>query len=386
MKAAGLGVFLRIEYMNEDNTAWMGGHPFEDFRNRRRKQTVLALSCALLVHLLLWLTLPDRVIAFRSSTDADEASLEIELVPDETLPEELRFVEANPDVPENEPDQTKQYSFRSQQAADEQAASLPDNTPAVDGEEASQKIVQGAVEEAQPLPPGVYSPEARPGEGEGTDGGKPGAEVAMLAPRPQALQPPDFLQQEPETEEGPGSRLSDPGKAKEDSPEPDPEAPLEITRTPPSSKYVQAGDGNGGSPEARPIPKARPRLSPDLLQGPLMRSTGAALQRGTIAIDATFSEFGEYQQQFLAAIQAGWYQEIEFYQPIDTAARVHLRFELRSDGSINGVEIVETTAGEVASVICQSAIEKRSPFRPWTREMVAVFGDRQTMDVVFHYH
>lgn len=369
--------------MNEERTAWIGGHPFEDFRSRRRKQTLLALGGAVVAHLLLWLTLPERVFVFRG-LEADTAeSLEIELVREEAVSrEEMRFVEANPEVAENEPDATKQFSFRSQQAADEQASIDPDDTPAVDGEEASQKIVQGSAEEVPPLPAGVYSPAARPGEGEGTDGGKAGAELAMAFPRPQ---PPEFLRQEAETEEGPGSRLREPGKGREETEAADPEAPLEITRMPENAPTAQPGDGAGGSPEARPLPRARPRLSPDLIQGPLMRSAGAVLRRGTIAIDATFSEFGEYQQQFLAAVQSGWYQEIEFYQPMDTAARVHLRFELRADGSVKDVEIVETTAGEIASVICQTAIEKRSPFRPWTREMVQVFGEKRILDVVFHY-
>ena len=91
---------------------------------------------------------------------------------------------------------------------------------------------------------------------------------------------------------------------------------------------------SNGRPDAKALPRIRPRLSPELLHGPLMASTGSAARRGTLAIDSTFSEFGEYQQQFYAAIQSGWYQEIDFFQPIDTAARVQIRFTLLANGSI----------------------------------------------------
>ena len=145
------------------------------------------------------------------------------------------------------------------------------------------------------------------------------------------------------------------------------------------------GDGAGGTPEAQPQPRARPRLAPELITGPLMRSEGSASRRGSLALDATFSEFGEYQQQFYAAIQTGWYQEIEFFEPIDTATRVHVRFTIHADGRVMNVKAVQTTASEIATFICETAIIKRSPFRPWTKEMVQVFGKQRELNVVFHY-
>ncbi len=358
-----------------------GPNPFEPFRRKRRTETVVALAATLLLHLFVFLTLPDQLVFPGPPVGEDEReNIEVTLLPPE--PDEMRFVEANPDVPENEPDRSDQFSFRAQQAADESPVS-GDDAPAVEGEEASQKIVPGAVESPPPVPPGVYSTQARPGEGEGTDGGKAGAQVA-LAPSP-PLPAPSFIRQDPVDEDGPGSSPAEPAEALEPVPEPDPEAPIRITRDAPTGAAAESGDGSGGSPEARPMPRARPRLSPDLISGPLMRSMNSVSRRGTVAIDATFSEFGEYQQQFLAAVQAGWYREIEFFQPMDTAARVHVRMNLLADGTVSDVEIVETTAGEIASLICQTAVEKRSPFRPWTREMVEVFGRDRTLDIVFHY-
>jgi hypothetical protein len=52
---------------------------------------------------------------------------------------------------------------------------------------------------------------------------------------------------------------------------------------------------------------------------------------------------------------------------------------------VEEVKTVKTTASEISTIICESAITKRSPFRPWTKEMVQVFGQQRTLNVVFHY-
>jgi hypothetical protein len=102
-------------------------------------------------------------------------------------------------------------------------------------------------------------------------------------------------------------------------------------------------------------------------------------------MDASFSEFGEYEQQFYSALQAGWYQEIDFFQPIDTATRVVIQFVLQADGVIRDIEVLSSNASRIASLLCQNALSKRSPFRTWTREMVDTFGEERQMRVVFHY-
>jgi hypothetical protein len=358
-------------------------HPFDEFRLGRWRAAWVAFGITLLMHLLVFLALPERIFpAQRQAKENEPVVYEIDLVE----PQDMRYVEANPEAPKNEPDRSEQYSFRAQQAADESPLSDSSNLPKVDGEEESMKIVQGELQQAEPVPPGVYSPNARPGEGEGTEGGKPGAEAQ---PMPEPVQPvpaPDFIQQKPVAEEGPGSRDEPQGQAQEVFEQADPDAPINVYRPPVEVQpEVQAGDGSGGAAEARPSPRARPRLAPDLITGPILKSEGSARRRGRLALDATFSEFGEYEQQFYAAIQIGWYQEIEFFQPIDTATRVHVRFRIKADGTVDNVEAVQSNASEIATVICETAITKRSPFRPWTQEMVRVFGTERWMNVVFNY-
>lgn len=359
-------------------------HPFDEFRSGRWRTAWAAFAITLMLHLLVVLVLPERMLpAHRESAKEKEAVVyEIDLVE----AQEMRYVEANPEAPENEPDRSDQYSFRAQQAADESPLEDSSNLPTVDGEEDSRKIVQGQLQQTPPVPPGVYSPKAKPGEGEGTEGGKLGAEAQPEVTPVQPLPAPDFIRQKPVAEDGPGSSADLVGEAQEVFEQPDPEAPINVYRPPTEAQpQVQPGDGAGGAAEARPTPRERPRLAPELITGPLLKSKSSANRRGNLAIDATFSEFGEYEQQFYAAIQTGWYQEIEFFQPIDTAARVHVRFRIKADGTVDKVEAVKSTASKIATVICENAISKRSPFRPWTEEMVRVFGKERWINVVFNY-
>ncbi|HKK17960.1 MAG TPA: hypothetical protein VJ952_04690 [Opitutales bacterium] len=358
-------------------------HPFDDFRSGRWRTAWIALAITLLLHLSLLLLLPERMLPPQREAEKNEAVIyEIDLVE----PQEMRYVEANPEAPENEPDRSDQYSFRAQQAADDNPLADSANQPTVEGEAESMKVVQGQLQQTPPIPPGVYSPTAKPGEGEGTQGGKQGAEAQPKAAPAQALPAPDFIRQKPVAEEGPGSSTEMAGEAQQVHEQPDPDAPIDVYRTPNQVQTQnQTGDGDGGAAEARPMPRERPRLAPELITGPLLKSESSASRRGKLAIDATFSEFGEYEQQFYAAIQTGWYQEIEFFQPIDTETRVHVRFRIKADGTVDKVEAVQTTASKIATVICETAISKRSPFRPWTEEMVRVFGQERWINVVFNY-
>ena len=362
-------------------------NPFRPYNRESRWVTLLAFLATLFVHVGVILVVPEELMP-PNQGDTDEAQKEVEAYEISLVdPAEARFVEASPEAPENEPDRKDQYSYRAQQAADDSPLSDAVNKPKVDGEEDSQKILQGSLEQTPPLEPGVYTPVARPGEDDGVQGGKLGAPNVLVLPQlAKPLPTPNFIQQDPASALGPGSRVDFLGEAPEVIEALDPDVPIDVYRPQPMVEQSQkVGDGKGGSLEAQPVPRARPRLAPELIAGPLMRSHASASRRGSLAIDATFSEFGEYEQQFYAAVQTGWYQEIEFFQPIDTSTRVQVRFTLYADGRVDKVKAVQTNASEIATFICETAIIKRSPFRPWTKDMVHVFGQQRTLHVVFHY-
>lgn len=349
--------------------------------------TLLAFLATIFVHLGVILVIPDELMP-QNKSDTSQAQKEAEIYEISLVdPVDVRFVEASPEAPENEPDRRDQYSYRAQQAADNSPLIDAANKPKVDGEEDSQKILQGSLQQTPPLEPGVYAPASRPGERDGEQGGELGAPDELVLPQlAKPIPAPNFIQQDPASDQGLGSRVDLVGEAPEVFEVPDLDAPINVYRPQSVAEQEQkVGHSAGGTLEAQPTPRARPRLAPELMVGPLMRSHGSTSRRGSLAIDATFSEFGEYEQQFYAAVQTGWYQEIDFFQPIDTSTRVQVRFTLHADGRVENVKSVQTSASEIATFICETAITKRSPFRPWTKEMVQVFGQQRTLHVVFHY-
>jgi outer membrane biosynthesis protein TonB len=357
-------------------------NPLQPMATSYRRGAAIALVVTVLLHLGLLLSMPETLLQ-EPSRSQRPAAFEIvldEAQPEEEAPSEPRFVEANPNVPENPPDDTEQYSFRDQQAADESERPVVDGEPDTGGEEDSQKIV-----ESPPLSPELM--EARPGligtGDEDTD--EPPADASAEAEPIEAdlatptRAPADAFPFDDPEADGDGVRL-DPGRERIES-EDSEDGAIPLTRTD-ADATVQADSPREAS---RPQPRPRPRLAPDLVEAPLRQSQGASTQRGEVAIDATFSAFGEYQQQLIIAVQRGWFQEIEFFQPLDAAVWVHVRFVLQADGSVRDLRVVESTASELATFLCTAAIEKRSPFRPWTREMTEVFGQEQTLNFRFFY-
>ena len=324
------------------------------------------------------LLLPDRLfMQQRAPEDQQKEALEVVIEPPEP-----QYVEVNPEGPENEPDTVNNYSFRSQQAADENPEESSEDMPDVAGEADTRKIVQGSA--GQPEPPvlesGTYSLNGNSDASE-----NPQTEAANpVSPVPPPPPPPIFT--EKPVPEGPGSspEFSDTDREPVETTEYGSQINLYQTEaTEQDSENTNEASKNAS--QAKPLPRKRVQLPPDLTYGQLMRSKGSVGRRGSLAIDATFSQFGEYEQQFYAAVQSGWYREIEFFQPIDTSASVKVRFRIKSDGEIEDVTVLNTTAGEVATLICQAALTKLSPFRPWTEEMVQVFGQEREIEIVFNY-
>ena len=369
--------------MKQNSTSHDSINRFDRGQGSQWRASLIALAVTLILHVVLLFLLPDELFMRQSVTrpEPDEA---IELTLEQPDPEKPRYVEVNPEAPENEPDRNNRYSFRSQQAADENPDTSPDDVPTVEGEEASLKIVQGSVDasESIPLESGTYKLSEESVENQGES-----ANVAPPSHPNLPLPAPDFIQQKPEVEEGTESRLkvldSDKQVVKEDLAV---DAPLQLYRMDSENQPTQEPNrASNAADEAKPLPRKRLTLPPDLVHGPLMRSKSSASRRGAIGIDATFSQFGEYEQQFYAAVQAGWYQEIDFFQPIDTSANVVVQFRIHSDGTVDEVKILQSTASEIATLICQTALTKLSPFRPWTKEMVEVFGQERVIEVTFSY-
>ena len=347
---------------------------------------LLAFTLTLIVHIGTLLILPDQFFYNYLSDSAESKSeqfYELTLV-DET---ERIYVEASPDAPKNKPDRSNNYSYREQQSADQNPLEDAINKPHVVGDVDSQKILNGKLRSNEQIEVGVYSTVehfSTRGDYNLEKRGQTSQKSTPFISKP--LKAPDFLNTDSIKENEDGSRSSLAQITDNSMEQVGKNIPIEVYRPIEAIEEVETFSMSAESePVPKPKPRIRPRLAPELTTGPLMRSKGSASRHGSVAIDATFSEFGEYEQQFYAAIQSGWYQEIEYFQPIDTATRVLVSFTIHQDGSISGLNATNSTASDIGTFICEEAISKRSPFRAWTKEMIEVFGIKRDLNIVFHY-
>ncbi len=346
---------------------------------------LLAFTLTLIVHIGTLLILPDKFFYNYLSDSAESKSEQIyELSLVDTT--ERIYVEASPDAPKNKPDRSNNYSYREQQSADQNPLEDAINKPHLVGEIDSQKILNGKLNSNVQIEVDVYSTVENTTRNDHNleKRGQTSQKSTTFFSKP--LNAPDFLNTSSIKENGEGSRSSLAQITDNSMKQFSDNMPIEVYRPVEAIEEIETLSMSSESdPVPKPKPRIRPRLAPELTTGPLMRSKGSASRHGSVAIDATFSEFGEYEQQFYAAIQSGWYQEIEYFQPIDTATRVLVSFTIHQDGSITGLNATNSTASDIGTFICEEAISKRSPFRAWTKEMIEVFGIKRDLNIVFHY-
>ena len=103
--------------------------------------SLVALFTTLFLHIIVISLFPENLFMQRNVPENQQEEM-LEVIIES--PEVPRYVEANPQAPENEPDKTDNYSFRSQQAADENSEDSSSDVPDAGGETDTRKIVQGA--------------------------------------------------------------------------------------------------------------------------------------------------------------------------------------------------------------------------------------------------
>jgi len=329
----------------------------------------IGIIATILLHLVIYLGTPQtfqRAPAQGSDKYSDE--MEFQLTPEEPPPEPFKFVETNPDKPDNPPDKTENFAAQNQQAAQEKPTQDNNDMPTTEGRDMpSVAIVTG--QKAEPVEsanPGRETP--------------PTPEVAEIQnqARPEALTPlPGFEKVEGDDEEGIGTNVS------EVAPRPRPiEKRVEGEETPSKDEIVVAIPP---STPGRPSPQPRPRLQ-NTRPAPLANQPHGVSRAGQIGVDAQFSEFGDYLQELIEIVQNQWNLVLD-----QTATRppngskVIIRFTLSSEGQVTRIEEVEETAGKPGTYACLNAIQARQPYRPWTKEMVAILGTEQVITFGFYY-
>ena len=283
----------------------------------------------------------------------------------------FRFVETNPDAPENEPDNTENFSNRNQQSAQLEAPKeldplrRPSITDAQDKIQNDLSIVTGDMAEPQ------MGNAARP-EREQT------AEVDQEEQRLRMLQSPD-AGHEKLTGDDPEGIASNVSTSKSASTHADQQVEGAADSQNPDGGLVAVNAAQ------RAQPKARPRLTAPRSTILTNRVTGVT-NLGIIGMDARWSEYGEYLQEFIEIVQVSWYRILaESRVSPPRGSSVAVTFKINAQGETDIVKVEDEGAGRQAVFSCQNAIQARQPYRKWSEQMIAVLGEEQTLTFKFYH-
>ncbi len=289
-----------------------------------------AAGCSVVLHLLLlWLAPPHFQPMRIVLTTPVEVQRSTERIPDSRLAPSLREIpveinaQANRETPVNP---TPFVASRSQRAAQPtpEAAPTKSSLPASKGEDASaMRVAQG-------------KPRSQAEAAEAPTEGQPGTASAQAGLMPKVGQ--------------------SPAPSETATPSPDPERP-------------------------------RARVAPAGTAGLLLRNNVGVNRVGKVAVDARFSNYGDYAQRMMEAIQSTWWDllfraRMEHYQP----GVVVVRFKLHRDGTISDLAVVESGVATMPTFACKDAISACAPFDAWRPDMVAQFGEVDVVTIRFIYH
>ena len=291
------------------------------------RAAAFAAVASLGLHLLLLWLLPDtfrQVVAIVRPIEVLTAPVKID---EARLPAKLRFAETNPVANQAVPKTAPFTSSRNQTAAQPVPEKMPSNSalPKSAGTSPEIRLAQGK-------PRSIDQSQAQP---------TPAPAISMAGP--QTAPPPG------------------PGKA-----------------------------------AARPVPKAaaptptdpeRPRASiPSGTAGLLLRNSVGVNRAGAVAIDARFSQYGDYTQRMLEAIQSSWWSIIERSQFEGVnRGRVTVRFRLHRDGTVTDATILSNEVTRVMSLACKDAVMAPAPYDAWRADMVALYGESDIVTINFYY-
>ena len=280
------------------------------------------------LHLLLLWLLPDtfrQVVAIVRPVEVLTAPVKID---EARLPAKLRFAETNPVANQAVPKTAPFTSSRNQTAAQPVPEKMPSNSalPKSAGTSPEIRLAQGK-------PRSIDQSQAQP---------TPAPTISMAGPK---------------TAPPPG-----PGKA----------AARPVVK--PSPAPVAA------DPE-------RPRASiPSGTAGLLLRNSVGVNRAGAVAIDARFSQYGDYTQRMLEAIQSSWWSIIERSQFEGVnRGRVTVRFRLHRDGTVTEATILSNEVTRVMSLACKDAVMAPAPYDIWRADMVALYGESDIVTINFYY-
>lgn len=342
------------------------------------RSTVLGIVGVVIFYLLLWGVSPwlkvDQVLLPAKPQSAAK-QFNIELTPEsfakpepaKPAPPPFKFVETNPDAPENTPDKTQNFSDRNTQVAQEKPSDKVSDRPTTEGKKDfdTTQIISGQL--TKPVEHIEAVPDPTPPQEQ---------KVATIKAEQNPLS--GFEKKTGDDKTAFGSNIAKfPANAQDIPEKVDGQKNVPLIQG--ATEMQPAIDPT--KPRARPslvsAPQARPAILADVIGGS---------QKMGLAYDAKWSNYGVYLKKLVDTVQIQWeriLQESRVYPPSGTTVQV--KFILDSEGRIARIVSVENQSSDQGGRACVSAITDRAPYGAWTDDMKAMLGDRQEMTFSFYY-
>ncbi len=346
------------------------------------RSTLVGVAGVILFYLLLWAVAPylfrtEPLTASATRPHAAPRQFSIELAPDTFVkpppktPPPKKFVETNPDAPENIPDKTDNFAAQNQQVAQEKPTpNGKSEMPALEGKKDFQnnQIVSGQlskpVEQMEAVPPQEITPPT---------------EKVVQAPKLEQNPLTGFEKKEGDNKDAFGTNIAK-----------IPENTRPVPNRIEGAKNVPLIQDAVATQPA--IDRQRPRPRPTVVKQQQVRPAILAENKfgttniGPTAVSALWSNYGAYLSRMIESVQIQWeifLGESKVYPA--SGSTVTVKFVMDSTGAITKIVSHESTASDGATRACMSAITKPAPYGLWTDDMKAVLGEQQEMTFTFYY-
>jgi outer membrane biosynthesis protein TonB len=337
-------------------------------RARERRNLVLAILIALVLHLVVGFSLAAYGGAFTPALPLDEKPVELTIVDSS--------IEPPPDVPKNpaylETDPSKESAEKPKEQTFESnansigASELPATGDApVPSQEGKDRSYVNLDTHQYAIP---------------TDGSQP-------QPQAEAVNRPES---KPSTNAAPTPRpVATPAPAPPPVATPEPEQLAMLSSTPPPPIIPQEEIESSPPPAPAAVPQTAPRPKPELAASSYRaekektRITGNLTNRGPSSVNAVGTPLGRYQKVVSDAIGSRWYYYTKAKMDLASIGTVRIEAEVDDKGQIQNMRIVSNNANEAFANIClQSFQEAHIP--PIPPDLVPTLpGGRLPVDFTF---
>jgi hypothetical protein len=149
----------------------------------------------------------------------------------------------------------------------------------------------------------------------------------------------------------------------------------------------ESGAGTGAvteAPRQRPLNLAQARDQAGAPSPTSRQAGGVNHLSAESSVDAAKTVYGDYDRDFIDAVQARWDELLKGRQDA-AAGKVVLDFNLHADGRISDMKMQFSDVSDLLSLICQQAVLDPSLYKPWPSKMRAVIADPRQIRFTFYY-